>query len=579
MKMLLSSVFGPFGVNDAYGRQENIMELFHLQVTREQGIFSLRFNHQSFGLHFLAENVEIPTTVLDFPTQDRFRQEVARGYDYVGISFIVPNFGKARRMAEIVREVSPASRIVLGGHGTSIPDVERLIACDDVCRGDGIGFLRRLLGEDPDQPIRHPVLYSSYNREVMGVPVPDGAGILIPGVGCSNHCRFCATSHFFGGYTAYLPTGRAVFDACCAAETRLGVTDFGVLDENFLKLPDRARELVQCMEQEHKQFTFGIFSSAETLVALGDLDLLVRMGVNFIWIGIESAKEVYEKNESVDFKVLVAELRRRGIAVMGSAILFLEHHDRTTIWEDIDFVIGLRPDYLQFMQLGPVPGTALYKEYQRQGKLLEGVPYAEQHGQDRIWFEHPVFARAESRTILIEAFRRDYATWGASYLRNMRTNLMGLRYVSGHADPRVRGRTSTMRKFCATLRPLLLAAATFSDNAATTALVAELKAEYRALLGSQTPRELIAAVAVLGYAAREKLRIRLFGHVRQPPVIQTKYRASALTDNPVPVVVGHRAGASLVSRPRPAAAMTVTQGVVTRTGRAGHNGAVVARGV
>ena len=28
-KILLSGVFGPFGVDDDYGRRENIMELFH----------------------------------------------------------------------------------------------------------------------------------------------------------------------------------------------------------------------------------------------------------------------------------------------------------------------------------------------------------------------------------------------------------------------------------------------------------------------------------------------------------------------------------------------------------------------
>ena len=41
MKLLLSSVFGLYGVNDEYGEKENKMELFHNQVTREQGIFSL----------------------------------------------------------------------------------------------------------------------------------------------------------------------------------------------------------------------------------------------------------------------------------------------------------------------------------------------------------------------------------------------------------------------------------------------------------------------------------------------------------------------------------------------------------
>ena len=73
MKLLLSSVFGPYGVDDEYGEKENKMELFHNQVTREQGIFSLRFNHGSQGLYFLAENIDMPTRVLDFPTLKRFK--------------------------------------------------------------------------------------------------------------------------------------------------------------------------------------------------------------------------------------------------------------------------------------------------------------------------------------------------------------------------------------------------------------------------------------------------------------------------------------------------------------------------
>jgi hypothetical protein len=36
-----------YGVDDEYGEKENKMELFHNQVTKEQGIFSYRFNHGS----------------------------------------------------------------------------------------------------------------------------------------------------------------------------------------------------------------------------------------------------------------------------------------------------------------------------------------------------------------------------------------------------------------------------------------------------------------------------------------------------------------------------------------------------
>ena len=47
-RVLLSSVFGPYCQDDKYGsRAINPMELFHNQVTREQGSFSLRVFHPS----------------------------------------------------------------------------------------------------------------------------------------------------------------------------------------------------------------------------------------------------------------------------------------------------------------------------------------------------------------------------------------------------------------------------------------------------------------------------------------------------------------------------------------------------
>ena len=36
----------------------------------------------------------MPATVLDFPSKERFIKEIKKGYDYIGISFILPNFIK-----------------------------------------------------------------------------------------------------------------------------------------------------------------------------------------------------------------------------------------------------------------------------------------------------------------------------------------------------------------------------------------------------------------------------------------------------------------------------------------------------
>ncbi|MEI7729708.1 MAG: radical SAM protein [Verrucomicrobiota bacterium] len=512
MRLLLTSVFGPYGVDDEFGRKENKMELFHNQITREQGIFSYRFNHHSFGLQFLAQNLSFPSVVLDFPSRDRFIEEIKKGYEYVGISFIVPNLIKVQEMAKLVRKYAPKSKIILGGHGTNIPNLESRVEHDHICRGEGVAFLRQLFGEDMNRPITHPLAHSSVHRQVMGVPLPQTSGVLIPGVGCANKCRFCATSHFFGAYTPYLNTGADVFKVCSDYEEKMGVTDFGVLDENFMKLPERAKELIALMEKNDKYFTFGIFSSAETLMQLGDLDLLVRMGVTFIWIGVESKKEVYEKNKGVDFHKLVMDLRRRGISVLTSAILFSEHHDHNTIWEDVDFAISLQPDYLQFMQLGPIPGTSLYKDYVQKGMIMDDVPYEEQHGQDMIWFRHPHFTREESRDFIRRAFERDYEVNGASFIRSMRTILWGYQYTSSHADPRVRRRAANFHKLAEQMRHFLLAARLFSVNKKTAELVREVKAEFTKLFGWFDP----LAFGVLAYACKEQLRLKTKGEARQP---------------------------------------------------------------
>jgi hypothetical protein len=254
------------------------------------------------------------------------------------------------------------------------------------------------------------------------------------------------------------------------------------------------------------------------------------LGVQFIWIGVESKRDSYEKNRDVDFHDLIRELRGRGISVMASAILFLEHHDQKSIWEDIDFAISLRADYVQFMQLGPMPGTALYDSYLKKGKLRSDLPYEEWHGQGKIWFHHPDFTGEESREFLKRAFMRDYEYAGASLLRAIDTMLRGYRYALGHSDPRVRRRAESFT-LVKQMRHFLPAARLLASNRATGELAKQLASRYRALFGPRSAKDLMVSAAVTGFAVAEWARIRCLSDVRHPGKSLLRYRWNKSDEN------------------------------------------------
>jgi hypothetical protein len=524
-RLLLTSVFKPFGVDDAFGVKENVCELMHNQVTRLQGVFSIRSHNRSFGLTMIAANLKVPTTVLDFPTLDEFVTELERGnYTHVGITFIVPNFAKARHMAKRIREIAPAAKIILGGHGTKIPEVKNLIECDEVCVGDGIAFLRRLFGEDPHAPLRHPVMGLDCYRKILGVEIPNTKAVLIPGVGCVNACDFCCTSHFFEGYTPFFSSADELFQVMCESEKQLGLREFFVLDENFLDDPARIGRLRELMNQHGKRYILDIFSSLKA-ISQYDPHMLFRLGVQFVWIGIESRRSLYAKTAGLDAARIIGGLRDYGISVLASSILFLDHHDDETLWEDVDFTISLEPDFIQFMELAPLPGTALYRRLDQENRLLHEVPLQEWHGQDLIWFRHPHFSREKTKEILDAAFEREFSRLGPSLLRIAATRIRGVAHLrQGVLDPELQARLDGLTSYSRQMRPLLWAMKTMARCDDMRKKVEHVMAQYEQYLGPASLLEMGAAVIIDLCARLETRKFRRRTAVHQPKTYLDRYR-------------------------------------------------------
>lgn len=449
-RVLLSSVFKPFAQDDEYGsRAINPIELYHNQVTREQGPFSLRLFHRSWNLMFLQRNIAAPCTVLDFPTRQRFIKELTDHlYDIVGLTGIIVNVGKVREMCRLIRRHAPKATVVVGGHVTAIPGIESLIDADHIVKGEGVAWLRAFLGEPVERPIEHPMIPSSFGFRLMGLPLPRGGGnasaTIIPSVGCPMGCNFCTTSEFFGGkgrLVNFFERGEDLFNVMCEAERRLGATAFFMMDENFLLYKKRALELLERMKAQNKAWSLYVFSSANAIRKY-DIRQLVELGVEWIWLGLESAGSRYAKLAGTDTVELARTLQSHGIRVHGSTIIGLEHHTPSNIDEAIDHAIAHETVFHQFMLYTPMPGTPLYRQVQAEGRLLDGVDLADIHGQYRFNFRHPAISSDESKTFLDRAFRRDFEVNGPSLYRLMRNMLVGWRRYRDDPDARVRARVA-----------------------------------------------------------------------------------------------------------------------------------------
>ncbi len=400
-KVLLSTVCGPFAANTDDCTEHIMPELFHAQVTRAQGIFSPRVTYISYGLEYIAKNIKAPTTVLQYPTIKQFIQELKKGYDYVGISFVIATFEKLKKMCSAVREVLPDSKIILGGYGTMLPECEKY--GDHICKEEGVDFMRRLLGEPLDNSPKKHVVYPTRGR-VAGLPATKGA-VVMAGLGCPHGCEFCATSHFHKKrHIPLLKTGADLYNEIrrihkIQKDTTLPI---GIIEEDFLLQRKRAQEYFDCVKKDNKDpIKISCFASAYS-IALWDPDDLVRMGIESLWVGVESRRANYPKLKGLDVKAIFDTLHARGINTLASLIIGHDFHTVDSVWEDFEYLMSMKPSLSQFLILTPACSTPLFERLGREGRLLD-VPTKEWDGFHLV-FDHPHIEKQKIQQLLLDVY-------------------------------------------------------------------------------------------------------------------------------------------------------------------------------
>ena len=526
-KVLLTSVCRPLGVR--HGDSPSVgYELLHEQVTRAQGLFSPRSHHIQFSLEYIAENLEAPAGVLQYPSRRELIRELRRGYEVVGVSFVLAMYHRMKEVVALIRKHSPQSKIVLGGYGTVAPDELLLPYCDHICREEGVGFMRRLLGEPEIQmPYRHPLIINPLR--VFGKEA-SRTGIVFGGLGCPNGCDFCCTSHFFKRkHIRLLPTGADIYQVVeryLEVDPKLSIL---IIDEDFLLNRRRAMEFRDCVLRGGKPLSVFVFASIKALSQYTVTEIL-EMGIDGMWIGYEGTRSGYAKQSGRPVEEIFHEYREHGITILASMIVGFPYQTPEIIEEELAGLLALRPVLTQFLIYGPCPGTPFYDQVVREGKLLPAVAEDPELFYLRGTGFYAMVSHLSMTTEEIEAaqkhcFEEDFRKLGPVLYRSIERWLDGYLKLRHSPNAFLRIQAERIAGDLRNAYPIFLAGRLLGPTAEVRRWIGQLQRRLHAALGNPTWNERLLSAAAVGLAAWTGLTLKL--HMFQhPPLVRHTFRMS-----------------------------------------------------
>jgi radical SAM superfamily enzyme YgiQ (UPF0313 family) len=187
--------------------------------------------------------------------------------------------------------------------------------------------------------------------------------------GCPHLCSFCSIRLYFGQQVRFRPVADVVDEV-----KRLGSPYYIFSDDNLMADPERARELFTALKPLRIRWG-GQFD----VNAIRDPDVLrlaAEAGCRYAGVGIESiTPENFgytqkHQNRHVTMEEVVKEFREAGIAIAASLIFGMDWDTPDSLEETITRVIRSKADFLLPWTLTPGPGSAIYDQLKREGRLL-----------------------------------------------------------------------------------------------------------------------------------------------------------------------------------------------------------------
>ncbi|MHA1987235.1 MAG: B12-binding domain-containing radical SAM protein [Promethearchaeota archaeon] len=422
------------------------------RFTHGDDIFSLVSHTHCFANHILAQNINKPATLLEYPRWNNFTEEVDKEYAIIGISSFPVHLDMVIKMCKYIREKSPETKILLGSYGAQAfaaqyDEETQKKYVDHVVVGEGVEFLRNLLGENTDRPIQQKLMPKCGGAPAFLNKYPRGGlGFLVTGLGCPGGCDFCSTTEMFGKKRIELLSPDDFVDHVELYRKHFKhLSSVFVIEEDHFRHP---RWLVRTKDRwmkntdlvENVDWTgFGSVDFIWNFANNYGWDAVPETGIGAVFIGVESkfaGEHGYRKVREADAREVFNKLHSMGIRTLGAWICGWDYHSHANMYEDLNYFIACKPTYQQLTRLSPFPGTELWRKLKEQGRVCD-VPWEDVH----FWSGAQKNINLETHeTLNLTEYGYDlmYRTWGPSMLRRLEVTLNGYDYCLNSDNPLMR---------------------------------------------------------------------------------------------------------------------------------------------
>jgi len=357
------------------------------------------------GLAYIASSLEQrnhEVVVVDGPVtglenEELVAETLSSQPDIVATGATTPIAAKAIGFLREVKKRDKKVVTVLGGpHASALPN--EIVnangdAIDFVVKGEGESGMK-LVETAMDVSLSTPVAINSpYEEDLDSLPFPawdkfdlnayidpskfDTPYLMISGSrGCPFGCTFCGSRAVWGKRTRFRSPANIVSEIKTFGE-KYGIREFVFVDETFCLKEDRVIDICKGILELPFEIQFFCSSRTDTINDTR-LSWLKKAGCSMISFGPESGNDeilkLMHKGITVEQSRDAVRLAQDyGIRVHCSFMLGNVGDTEETIRDTIDLILDLNIELMQFTIVTPMPGTLLYEEAVKSGRIKSGV--------------------------------------------------------------------------------------------------------------------------------------------------------------------------------------------------------------